>query len=532
MTGTKPPHVPGSLTVAAEFTPPAAARQRDEAAESVTHVRLDSARARVSDLARAFGRHTFFIPSAEATLSYLRQSMRSRRRRYRKIRQTDESEEEDGDDEESDEEEDDEDSSEDGGGGEGVRVLTSSFNALHVVLNGAAQVIAPGECASELASRFIEHEYVGWGETLLRNARAVLENSNAGSETSRAIRAVLAKSMENQALFDHGIANPKAAAAARADYAALEGTGRLPRRKGKPRGKSHVSDDAVRNAVRSVLAGCSTTAWSMRTHVVAAESVRTSLSSSSEQLDDDEDEYLLPALHRLMSKAEMFEEHLRQFPNKADHLDRSSFYLVAARLSFTQARSLRALDYNITDLLHEPRARLKSVIMDLGSDEEEAGPLLKDLDLVYSAVQHLYPKLIGTTDNAQHNVRFGVGNGDAAVGSSGCSTVSAVVRFFEDRLPAAFGGKLGEHYGDIIHHSLEKVILYMGHALRCVAQQKRIEEVRSEAGVETVIVTMDYMMKYEESRARESSGQHYGKRGQVVHGAMVERGGVAAPSAF
>ena len=172
-------------------------------------------------------------------MSYLRQSMRSRRRRYRKIRQTDESEEEDGDDEESDEEEDDEDSSEDGGGGEGVRVLTSSFNALHVVLNGAAQVIAPGECASELASRFIEHEYVGWGETLLRNARAVLENSNAGSETSRAIRAVLAESMENQALFDHGIANPKSAAAARADYAALEGTGRLPRRKGS-RGESRT----------------------------------------------------------------------------------------------------------------------------------------------------------------------------------------------------------------------------------------------------------------------------------------------------
>ena len=37
-----------------------------------------------------------------------------------------------------------------------------------------------------------------------------------------------------------------------------------------------------------------------------------------------------------------------------------------------------------------------------------------------------------------------------------------------------------------------------------------------------MVVTMDYMMKYEEQRARESSREHYGKGGIVVHGALVK----------
>ena len=82
-------------------------------------------------------------------------------------------------------------------------------------------------------------------------------------------------------------------------------------------------------------------------------------------------------------------------------------------------------------------------------------------------------------------------------------------------------GALGTQYGDIIGHSLEKVKLYMGHAVRCAAQQRQIQELQAAAGGGVAVVTIDYMMKYEESRAREASREHYGKRGLVVHGAMV-----------
>ena len=222
---------------------------------------------------------------------------------YMKIRQS-------GDDDEDDEDEDEEEeeamgSSDDDDGNMGS--LVSSFNALRVVLDNSAKILAPGggEYASELKSLFIANEYAGWEATLLRNTRTVLESTGANSEASRTVRALFLQSMENQALANHRITTTKGAAAARVDFAALEQTGRLPRRKGNPRGKSHVSDEAVKNAVRTVLGACSTTAWTKRMHVVKPDCVRTSISSSSHELGEDDEKFLLPALHRLMSRSEM-----------------------------------------------------------------------------------------------------------------------------------------------------------------------------------------------------------------------------------
>ena len=39
---------------------------------------------------------------------------------------------------------------------------------------------------------------------------------------------------------------------------------------------------------------------------------------------------------------------------------------------------------------------------------------------------------------------------------------------------------------------------------------------------DTIVITIDFMMKFEEKRARESSREHYSKRGLSVHGAMIK----------
>ena len=40
---------------------------------------------------------------------------------------------------------------------------------------------------------------------------------------------------------------------------------------------------------------------------------------------------------------------------------------------------------------------------------------------------------------------------------------------------------------------------------------------------DTVVVTIDFTMKLEEyTRSRESSRDHYGKRGMVIHGALIK----------
>jgi len=507
--------------------------------ESVTHRDLSLDSATVTDLARAFGRPTFFLSSARKTLASLRASIRSRRQ-YEEVPQADgggmsEDEDEDEDRHEPQEEKNDDDDEEEeeeeeetiaGSGSSSLEAsdaaLTRCCSALRTVVGESAKILAGGEEeADELQRVFIESEFAGWETRLLENARTVLEATGMHSDVHRGVQAVFAESMENGALKIHGLGNEKAAARARADFASLKGSSALEGRKQRPSGKSHVPESTIDNAVNVLVGSCSTTAWSMRRHVIKGGSVASSAGGGGGKVGDGNEEIFLPALHRLMSKSEMFEEHLRQHPEKKGHLDRSAFFKVASRLSHTQERSLRALDYNITDLLHEPHERLKGVVADLGGESAEAMQLLEDLSLVYSTVQHLFPKLIGTTDAAPHNIKFAVGDESTSAGGGSCSTCSTIIRFFEGRLPEAVGGRVGSEHGEIVKHSLEKVLLYMGHSVRCAAQQKQIESLQASASGGVAVVTIDYMMKYEEARAREASREHYGKRGLVVHGAMV-----------
>ena len=39
---------------------------------------------------------------------------------------------------------------------------------------------------------------------------------------------------------------------------------------------------------------------------------------------------------------------------------------------------------------------------------------------------------------------------------------------------------------------------------------------------DTSTIIIDYMMKWKEERARESTREHYGKRGVVVHGSLLK----------
>ena len=68
------------------------------------------------------------------------------------------------------------------------------------------------------------------------------------------------------------------------------------------------------------------------------------------------------------------------------------------------------------------------------------------------------------------------------------------------------------HCDDMIEHSLHKVLIHMGHVLRCESQNLRMSEVMKQSTGGTLIITIYHMMKHEETRARESSREHYIKR--------------------
>ena len=69
----------------------------------------------------------------------------------------------------------------------------------------------------------------------------------------------------------------------------------------------------------------------------------------------------------------------------------------------------------------------------------------------------------------------------------------------------------------MIDQTLNKVLLYIGHVLWFESHNLRMSEVMKQYTGGTLVITMDYMMKYEETYARDSSHEHHGKRGIVIH---------------
>ena len=98
----------------------------------------------------------------------------------------------------------------------------------------------------------------------------------------------------------------------------------------------------------------------------------------------------------------------------------------------TQSKNLRAIDYHITDLLHEPKNRLKGIIIDLYDDcqGDICASLLTHIDQVYGAIQHQYPLLLGTSNISAHNIGFAIGNKGTKFEEGTCNMSEVVIRFF------------------------------------------------------------------------------------------------------
>ena len=179
------------------------------------------------------------------------------------------------------------------------------------------------------------------------------------------------------------------------------------------------------------------------------------------------------------------------------------------------------MDFNITDLLREPNQRFSTIVDSFVTPENiiSVKRLQINLNILCNAVQHHHTLLVGTSTAPQHDTKFALGD-QATMSESKCSFSEAIIRFFKEGLPTALGGIIDMHCAEIIEHSLHKALLHMGHVLRCESQNLRTSEAMKESADGTLAITMDYMMKYEETLTRESSREHYGKRGVVVHGAL------------
>lgn len=358
---------------------------------------------------------------------------------------------------------------------------------------------------------------------MFKNAKELLERTSPASETNRAIKALLVKTYGYKVASNNHLCRLSYCRSALSDYDYIVSNSNLvPISKGSPRGRRVTTDLAIDNAISTIIGNCATAAWSTRTHIIRRNVVVDN--KKTLVIRDDDEQITVPAFHRTITRADMYQYHYKQFGFEGNYIKRTSFFALATLITRTENKSMRALDYNITDLLHEQNRRLSSIIKNLfdSSNKEECKKLIKLINDIYSTVQHQYPQAIGSTSKKSHNISFSVGNKDVDVHNGTCQYCDLILQFFKEYLPNAIDGSVGKYYSDIINYSFDKVFLFMGHALRCAAQNVRIKKLQKRSKGDTVVIIIDYMMKFEEYRQRESSRDHYGKRGLVVHGALIK----------
>lgn len=160
------------------------------------------------------------------------------------------------------------------------------------------------------------------------------------------------------------------------------------------KGRSYIDDNLISNAIDVIASSCSTTAWTMKCFDIRSEKI---VRVKDRKINGDNTEIAyLPALHRNISRAEIYNQLSSLYPSCTDRIKETTFYKIAKTVTKTQSKNLRAIDYHITDLLHEPKNRLKGVISDLYDDcqGDIRASLLTHIDQVNGAIQHQYPLLL------------------------------------------------------------------------------------------------------------------------------------------
>lgn len=85
--------------------------------------------------------------------------------------------------------------------------------------------------------------------------------------------------------------------------------------------------------------------------------------------------------------------------------------------------------------------------------------------------------------------------------------------------------KGGSSVSDVIEKAAGRITLYMSHLHRAVVQELRIgeyiDEMRRTETESSAVIILDYKMKLQQVRYRETSVELYGKRGMGWHGSVA-----------
>jgi hypothetical protein len=222
-------------------------------------------------------------------------------------------------------------------------------------------------------------------------------------------------------------------------------------------------------------------------------------------------------------------------------LGESTYTSIASAITEAGDKHITSVDYVVDRLVNEPLIILRQIVDDIVAPKDKQ--VLRDrLSLVANFLKYQYDNHVTMEDGiCSHGCKYGLTHPSKVTFPEGrdvreCPGCAFIEYFMRVQLPEAVEESQTQANNSSVDDALayiadtaEKFVLYQAHRTRVVNARQRIQSLENEAYKECeasradgsiAIITIDWKMKFEAIRTRESSQHHYGKRGlgwHIVH---------------
>lgn len=221
-----------------------------------------------------------------------------------------------------------------------------------------------------------------------------------------------------------------------------------------------------------------------------------------------------------------YERDKTGYPPTLKKVGRTLFCDIVYKLTKGDVKQRDFVDYKLHGLVYENTDIIKRIIDDHVRDVEKRKQLKKQLKgvcefLKYSYITHLNE----ASNDPMHNIKFALDHSTLEKNTmvSVCDECNAVFKYLKDVKKSIID--LSVNIQKIWDESATKFQLFMWHIVSKKFQEDSISELfewlRAGRPNRGVIVYIDYKMKVEPQRFRESTIQYYGKAGMSLYGSAV-----------
>ena len=377
---------------------------------------------------------------------------------------------------------------------------------------------------------------------IIYNMFTMLKASKNASIEKRVIRAIVARSLKTSMVkkncAKYGVPDlsiGKVTRQIKQDFDKLMNGEQI---KKKEQTRAKISDGVIDDVVSYIL---------HKDHIFTM-----SWGDRSYKLSDSEDTIVLPCLCRKQSPLHLWRTYQSR-NNNGIKVGRSTFYNIVRDLTVPTRNIATCIDYVQALLVSEPIELLQEIVEKFVPIPSQ--DIYRDyLTSVSTFLKNTYQKhaVISEDNCVAHDLKYILGrvsNYDDSVKTHSkseitctqckfpffvCSKIKEEITNGENSNGTMNNDEFDNMKADairVVNDCVEKIKLYMGHKARCTNQNKAIEKIHermakkcADSNGKDVIamVIADYKMKFEPISARETTIDHFGKRGISWHGFCVQ----------